>query len=47
MLNDALRRRHVPVEQMILPGENHGFLLWRSWRDTYRAAFDFFERKLR
>jgi dipeptidyl aminopeptidase/acylaminoacyl peptidase len=47
MLKDALRRRNVPYEEMILPGEGHDFALWRSWRDTYRATVDFFARKLK
>jgi dipeptidyl aminopeptidase/acylaminoacyl peptidase len=47
MLNDALRRRNVDVEELIFPDEVHDFLLYRSWRDAYRATVDFLNRKLR
>jgi dipeptidyl aminopeptidase/acylaminoacyl peptidase len=46
ILKDALRRRKVPFEEMIIPEEVHDFLLWRSWRDTYSRAADFLNRKL-
>ena len=47
ILADALRRRKVEVEELILPDEVHDFLLYRSWRDGYQATVRFFERKLR
>jgi len=47
MLKDALRRRKVDYEEMILPGEGHDFVMWKSWRDTYKATVDFFARKLK
>jgi dipeptidyl aminopeptidase/acylaminoacyl peptidase len=47
MLKDALRRQKVDYEEMILPGEGHDFLMWRTWRDTYQATVDFFARKLK
>lgn len=47
MLKDALRRRKVDYEELILPGEGHDFAMWRSWRDTYKATVDFFARKLK
>jgi dipeptidyl aminopeptidase/acylaminoacyl peptidase len=47
MLKAALRRRKVDYEELILPGEGHDFMLWRSWRDTYKATIDFFARKLK
>jgi dipeptidyl aminopeptidase/acylaminoacyl peptidase len=46
MLADALRRRGVEVEELIFPDEIHDFLLWRSWRDAYRAAAEFLGKKL-
>ena len=46
-LVEALRERDVEVEQLIFPDEVHGFLLHRSWMEAYRAAADFFDRKLR
>jgi dipeptidyl aminopeptidase/acylaminoacyl peptidase len=42
-----LRARAVPLEQMILPDEIHGFLLWRTWIRVYRATADFFDRVLK
>lgn len=44
---DALRKRNVYFEQMILPDEVHFFLLHRNWIKTYEAAFDFIERKMK
>ena len=41
-----LRARHVPFEQMILPDEIHGFLMWKSWVRAYGATADFFDRTL-
>ncbi len=46
-LVEALRERSVEVEQLIFPDEVHGFLMHRSWMTAYRAAADFFDRKLR
>jgi dipeptidyl aminopeptidase/acylaminoacyl peptidase len=46
MLADALRRRKVDMEEMVLPDEVHDFLLWRSWLAAYTAAVDFLKRKL-
>ena len=42
----ALRRRHVDFEQIVFPDEIHDFLRHANWLDAYRAAADFFERKL-
>jgi dipeptidyl aminopeptidase/acylaminoacyl peptidase len=47
MLKDALRRQKVPLEELILPGEGHDFVLWRSWVQTYKATADFFARRLK
>lgn len=46
LLIEALRRRGVPFEQLILPDEVHSFLLHSSWRAAFQAAADFFERRL-
>ncbi len=46
MLADALRRRNVEVQELVFPDEIHDFLLWRSWRDAYRAAAEFLASKL-
>jgi len=45
-LVEALRERKVEVEQLILPDEVHAFLTWSHWISAYRAAADFFDRKL-
>lgn len=42
-----LRKRGVPVEQLVFPDDVHDFLLWRNWVSAYRAADEFFGRKLR
>jgi dipeptidyl aminopeptidase/acylaminoacyl peptidase len=46
-LVEALRQRKVPVEQLVLPDEIHGFLRNASWLAAYHAAVDFFDRKLK
>ncbi len=43
----ALRRQKVDVEELVFPDEIHDFLLYRTWREAYEAAFDFFRRKLK
>jgi len=45
-LVEALRKRDVDFEQLVFPDEVHGFLLHRNWTAAYRAAVDFFDRKL-
>jgi dipeptidyl aminopeptidase/acylaminoacyl peptidase len=44
---DALRKQGVHYEELIFPDEIHDFLLYRSWLAAYRAAADFFDRKLK
>jgi dipeptidyl aminopeptidase/acylaminoacyl peptidase len=46
-LVQRLRKQHVPFEELILPDEIHGFLMWKSWIRTYRATADFFDRTLK
>jgi dipeptidyl aminopeptidase/acylaminoacyl peptidase len=41
-----LRKRGVELEQIVFPDEIHGFLTYSSWLAGYRAAADFFDRKL-
>jgi len=45
-LVEGLRERHVEVEQLVLPDEIHGFLRTASWLAAYKAAADFFDRRL-
>jgi dipeptidyl aminopeptidase/acylaminoacyl peptidase len=42
-----LRKRHVEVEQLVFPDEVHDFLRHENWIRAYRAAADFFNRKLK
>jgi dipeptidyl aminopeptidase/acylaminoacyl peptidase len=46
MLAGALRERHVPFEELIIPNEIHGFLMQQHWVEAYKAEADFFARKL-
>jgi dipeptidyl aminopeptidase/acylaminoacyl peptidase len=46
-LAQRLRKEQVPFEELILPDEIHGFLMWRSWIRTYSATADFFDRTLK
>jgi dipeptidyl aminopeptidase/acylaminoacyl peptidase len=45
-LLQRLRAQKVHVEQLILPDEIHGFLLWKSWIKAYSATDEFFAREL-
>jgi dipeptidyl aminopeptidase/acylaminoacyl peptidase len=46
-LAQRLRAQHVPFEQLILPDEIHGFLMWRDWVRAYTATAGFFDRTLK
>ena len=46
MLTEALRARGVAFEELIFPDEIHDFLTHAHWLAAYRAAADFFDRKL-
>ena len=46
-LVQRLRAQGVPFEQVVLPDEIHGFLMYRSWLRTYEATADFFDRTLK
>lgn len=43
----ALRKRNVDVEQLVFPDEVHDFLRHANWVRGYKAAADFFNRKLK
>ncbi len=45
-LIEKLRAQRVPVEQLVLPDEVHGFLRHESWMRGYEAALDFFKRRM-
>jgi len=47
ILAQALRARHVPVDELIFPDELHGFLLHKDWLAAYQAEADFFLRTLK
>jgi len=40
-LAQRLRAQNIPFEQLILPDETHGFLMWKDWIRTYAATADF------
>ena len=42
-----LRKRRVEVEQLVLPDEVHDFLRHQNWVRGYKAAADFFNRRLK
>jgi dipeptidyl aminopeptidase/acylaminoacyl peptidase len=46
-LVQRLRAQHVPFEQLIIPDEIHGFLMWKSWIRGYGATAEFFDRTLK
>lgn len=43
----SLRRIGVELEQLVFPDEVHGFLTHARWLQAYRAAADFFDRRLK
>ncbi len=43
----ALRKRGVEVEQLVFPDEVHDFLRHQNWVRGYKAAADFFNRRLK
>jgi dipeptidyl aminopeptidase/acylaminoacyl peptidase len=45
-LMEALRDRGVEVEQLVFPDEVHSFLRHENWLSAFRAASDFFARRL-
>jgi len=45
--SSGLREHHVPFEQLVLPDEIHGFLMWATWIKVYDATADFFDRTLK
>jgi dipeptidyl aminopeptidase/acylaminoacyl peptidase len=45
-LVSRLREANVPVETLIFPDEEHGFLRYASWLQAYRATADFLTRTL-
>lgn len=46
-LVQRLRAQHAPFEQMVLPDEIHGFLMWKDWVRAYGATAEFFDRTLK
>lgn len=46
-LVQRLRAQHAPFEQIIIPDEIHGFLLWKTWIKAYEATEEFFDRTLK
>ncbi len=46
-LVQRLRAQHVPFEQIILPDEIHGFLMYKTWIRVYGASLEFFDRTLK
>jgi dipeptidyl aminopeptidase/acylaminoacyl peptidase len=45
-LLQRLRAQKVHVEELVLPDEVHGFLMWKSWMGAYGATAEFFEREM-
>ena len=44
---EILRKQGVPMEELVLPDEVHGFLLHRSWLTVYQASASFLERMMK
>ncbi len=45
-LIERLRAQQVPVEQLVLPDEIHGFLRHNSWMQAYERSLEFLERRV-
>jgi dipeptidyl aminopeptidase/acylaminoacyl peptidase len=46
-LAQRLSKEQVPFEELVLPDEIHGLLMWKSWMRAYSATADFFDRTLK
>jgi dipeptidyl aminopeptidase/acylaminoacyl peptidase len=46
-LAEALRKRGVTFESLVIPDEIHGFLRYDSWLRVFQASADFFDRYLK
>jgi dipeptidyl aminopeptidase/acylaminoacyl peptidase len=46
-LLQRVRIQKVHVEELILPDEVHGFLMWKSWIRSCGATEEFFGRQLK
>ncbi len=46
-LAERLRDKGIEPEILVLPDEVHGFLRYESWKQTFQAAAEFFDRKLK
>jgi dipeptidyl aminopeptidase/acylaminoacyl peptidase len=46
-LVQRLRAQHAPFEELILPDEIHGFLMWKDWIRAYSATAEFLDRTLK
>jgi dipeptidyl aminopeptidase/acylaminoacyl peptidase len=47
VLVEALRKQHVPFEQLVFPDEIHGFLTEKRWLEAYGATADFLGKYLK
>jgi dipeptidyl aminopeptidase/acylaminoacyl peptidase len=47
LLVEALRKQHVPFEQIVFPDEIHGFLTHRRWLEAYHATEIFLKKYLK
>jgi len=45
-LRNRLAEKGVPIEELVLPDDEHDSLLWRNWKTSVTALADFFRRKL-
>jgi len=45
-LIEKLRAQNVAFEELIIPDEIHDLLRWSDWIRAYRAATEFFDRRL-
>ena len=46
-LAGKLKDHGVEVEELVLPDEIHGFLMWKSWISAYTAEQEYFDKKLK
>jgi len=43
----VLRKKQIPVEVLMIPGEVHFLLRWSSWNTVFEATKDYFDKHLR
>jgi dipeptidyl aminopeptidase/acylaminoacyl peptidase len=47
LLASALRKRNIPVDELVIPDETHFLLRHSSWITISKAVADYFDRHMK